>query len=69
MRNYTTTQGDTWDIISLKMYGSELFTDRLVSANFAQRNTAIFGAGVVLTVPQVNANQIQSTNLPPWRRG
>lgn len=69
MRKYSTVQGDTWDIISLKMYGSELFTNKLIDANFAQRNIAIFGAGVLLDVPEVSANQIQSTNLPPWRRG
>lgn len=69
MRNYTTVQGDTWDIISYKMYGSELFTDKLIQQNFKQRDVSIFGAGVSLDIPDVTPLELQSTNLPPWRRG
>lgn len=65
---YMTVQGDTWDVISLKNYGSELFTDRLVSANLNQKDVDIFGAGVKIKVPEVSTDQIQQTNLPPWRR-
>lgn len=65
---YTTIQGDTWDVISLKLYESEMFTDRLVAANFQQRNVAIFGAGVVLNAPVITTDELESTNLPPWRR-
>lgn len=65
---YTTVQGDTWDVVSLKNYDSELFTDKLVAANFQYRNVGIFGSGTVLNVPEVTQSQKQSNNLPPWRR-
>lgn len=65
---YKTVQGDTWDVISLNLYGSEIFTDRLLKANFAQRNVAVFGAGVVLNAPVIAPLEKQRNNLPPWRR-
>ena len=67
-KTYTTVQGDTWDVISLKSYGSELFTDKLIAANFQQRNVGIFGSGTVINIPDVTAQQVIQTNLPPWRR-
>ena len=68
MTTYRTVQGDTWDVISLKLYNSQLFTHKLIAANFEQRNVAIFGAGVILNVPVVTVAEIDNTNLPPWRR-
>lgn len=65
---YRTVQGDTWDIISKKQYGSEKFVDVLITENYKQRNTMIFGAGVVINVPDVSEDVQQSQNLPPWRR-
>lgn len=67
-KTYKTVQGDTWDIISFKQYGSELFTKELVEANPTQRNTMIFGAGTSLTIPDITTEQRQQTNAPPWRK-
>lgn len=68
MSEYRTLSGDTWDIISLKNYQSELFTGQLVAANFEHRHTSIFPAGVVIEVPAISEEQLDETNLPPWRR-
>ena len=65
---YRTTQGDTWDIISLNAYGSEMQTGLLVQANQQHASTAIFSAGVVLQVPDLPATASDNANLPPWRR-
>lgn len=65
---YKTVQGDTWDLISLNQYGSEMFTDNLVSANFNYRDVLIFGAGTSLVIPEVTPIQLETTDLPPWRR-
>jgi phage tail protein X len=64
---YSTVQGDTWDIIALRVYGSEKGMDVLINANPAYRETVFFGAGVVLAVPPAPATV--NANLPPWRRG
>lgn len=67
MSNYTTISGDTWDIIAKKVYGSEHQMHVLIQENFKQRSVAVFGAGVVISVPPLPVTQDQ-TDVPPWRR-
>lgn len=66
MRNYTTTQGDTWDIIAYKQLGSTDYMDRLINANPEHIGTLLFGAGVKLRLPEVEEKR--SSKLPPWKR-
>lgn len=63
---YTTTQGDMWDLIAKKVYGTELALNVLLTANLKHINTAVFSGGVVLTLPTYSAPK--SSTLPPWRR-
>lgn len=67
-RTYATKLGDTWDVVSFEVYGSELFVADLVEANSEYRGVAIFGSGVVLTVPEISEVRRDEANLPPWRR-
>lgn len=67
MSEYTTKSGDTWDLIGYEQMGSCSYVAKLMDANRAYVNTAIFSAGVVLTVPEIPAGETIST-LPPWRR-
>lgn len=67
MSKYTTKSGDTWDLIAYEQMGSCSYVANLMDANRAYVNTAIFSAGVVLTVPEIPAGETIST-LPPWRR-
>jgi phage tail protein X len=63
---YKTIQGDTWDIIAYKVYQRESCMTYLLAANPAYIETAIFGAGVEITCPDIPAEA--SNILPPWRR-
>lgn len=63
---YTTTQGDTWDGMAYRLLGQERYAVRLMDANLQYLDTVIFGPGVVLTVPNIPADQ--SDDLPPWKR-
>lgn len=65
-KTYTTKQGDAWDLIAYRVYGSEAYTGWLMQNNFAHLDTMIFGAGVVLQTPELPAEQ-QTSDLPPWR--
>ncbi|TEB13360.1 tail protein X [Pelotomaculum propionicicum] len=65
-KTYTTIQGDTWDGIAYKTIGSEYYMTDLIEANPAHRETVIFSAGVVLTIPEITTPT--TTNLPPWKR-
>ena len=63
---YTTIQGDCWDGIAKRLYGTEAAMNALLEANQDYNDITVFSAGVVLTVPEYEAPR---TNLlPPWRR-
>lgn len=65
-KTYTTVQGDCWDGIAKRLYGTEAATNVLLEANQDYNDITVFSAGVVLTVPEYEAPR---TNLlPPWRR-
>lgn len=66
-KTYTTTQGDTWDMIAYKMYGDEKRMTALLDANPAHRETVIFSANIELIVPTIE--QSVSSKLPPWKQG
>ena len=67
MTTVTTRQGDTWDILSKRLYGDELFMSALINANISHRKTVIFPAGVILNAPDIDMSAAEyNRNLPPW---
>lgn len=65
-KTYTTIQGDCWDGIAKRLYGTEAAMNVLLEANQDYNDITVFSAGVVLMVPEYEAPR---TNLlPPWRR-
>lgn len=65
-KTYVTTQGDTWDVVSLKVYGTEKNMGELIMANPDYRDVVIFNAGAVLMVPVIT--KTAPNTLPPWKR-
>ena len=66
LNTYTTVQGDMWDSIAYKVYGSELGMNTLLEANQEYADVFVFPANIVLQVPEYTAPE--TSNLPPWRR-
>lgn len=67
---YRTQSMDTWDVISKRVYGSELFMDKLIEANILLRKVVFFSAGVEITCPDIETKSSEfEQNLPPWKRG
>lgn len=62
---YTTTQGDTWDAISFKLWGSDTLLHHLTAANPEHLDVLVFPAGVVLAVPDLVIPPT-TMELPPW---
>ena len=62
---YLTTQGDMWDSISLRVYGTEKLMHVLIEANHKHRNISIFPANIELIVPDVSVRE--NITFPPWR--
>lgn len=65
---HKTKQKDTWDVLALDIYGTEMLAWWLQQANPEYLHLLYFPAGVILTVPETPP---QASNLPkaPWKRG
>lgn len=67
MKTYSTIQGDTWDGIAYRLYGSENHMVTLMAANPDYVDVVVFSAGTELNMPEISAEAASS--LPPWKRG
>jgi phage tail protein X len=67
---YKTVSGDTWDLISYKIYGSEQYFHQLMRTNLNLLSIAVFDSNIPIIVPEldtsINADNI--SKLPPWKR-
>ena len=63
---YTTIQGDMWDGICYKALGDERYMDKLMKLNPEHIGTYTFPAGIVLPLPDPEADAPDT--LPPWKR-
>ena len=69
MAEYITRQGDTWDVISKRLYGDERFMDVLIRANINHRKTVVFFFFNVLASTEIyTQSAAYELNLPPWKR-
>lgn len=66
-RIYETRQGDTFDIIAFRVYGSEQRAMDIAQANPVHMSTVFFRAGVALILPEI-AVEYADLPSPPWRR-
>jgi len=66
---YKTVQGDTWDIISSKVYGTDSKSHIILDENLALSHIVFFDAGTEIIIPEISSSsQVEtSENLPPWR--
>lgn len=67
MTTYTTTQGDTWDLIAYDLYGAEKYMKLLIEANLPLSDTLVFSAGTVINVPDLPEDS--KDDLPFWHSG
>lgn len=68
MDTYTTQQGDMWDEISYKVYGSSAHTAHLMQANTQHLDIFIFPSGIVLQIPPLDETAVSISSFPPWRQ-
>lgn len=67
---YKTVSGDTWDLISYKLFGSEQYFHQLMRANLNLLSIAVFDSNVPIIVPEIDVsnNNVDKSKLPPWKR-
>ena len=61
--DYTTKSGDTWDLIALNVYGSELKADWLMQNNPRYIHIVRFDSGTVLSTPALPAEKRRPSAL------
>lgn len=64
-KTYTTIQGDTWDLIAYKLYGSEKYMKNLIEANWPLLEVLVFSSGTVINVPDIPEDS--GDDAPFWR--
>lgn len=73
MNTYLTAQGDTWDQMALKSYGSPyLIRDMLAENGRVDLRRLLvwrFGPGVKILVPDPSPSLSKVAERPAWRRG
>jgi len=65
---YVTKQGDTFESIAWFQMGASEFMCDLIKANREHMETAVFPAGVMLTIPEIETPPVTEDSTPPWRR-
>ena len=63
---YTTMQGDTFDMLALDVYNDEVKASIIIQANPQYASVLVFDAGVILNIPIITVQA--ATTLPPWMR-
>lgn len=61
---YNTIPGDTWDLISFKVYGTERYSKVLAKANSNYIKYVIFPAGIKINIPPLEKEKTGGD--PPW---
>lgn len=64
---YKSIQGDTWDMIAKKVYGTERHLDFLMEHNFPLLDYFVFPAGIIISIPELPEEE--TVELPAWRKG
>ena len=64
---YTTTQGDTWDLVSYFAYGDEKYLGALYDANWEHGDMLVFPGGIELSIPDLPEEQ--DADAPFWAMG
>lgn len=66
-QKYVTSQGETWESISMDFYGTPFKMAELISCNPQYSGVLIFEEDVELTIPILEEDTAET--LAPWKRG
>lgn len=66
MSTYITVQGDTWDMISFKVYGTSKYIGLLMESNYNLLDIFKFSACIEINVPELPEEE--EADIPEWRK-
>jgi phage tail protein X len=64
---YTTREGDRWDLIAWRMYGDPDAIGPIIAANPAVPIRPLLEGGLRLVIP-VRERAVVDAEMPPWKR-
>lgn len=64
---YTTSEGDTFDMLALAQYKDEKTASEIIRFNPDHAGVLVFEANVKLRIPIFDGSDAPAT-LPPWRQ-
>lgn len=65
---HKTSYGETWDVISLKYYGTEKLMHLIIQANPQYADYSVLPDGLILEIPAPPETENNLEELPPWKR-
>lgn len=65
---YTTVEGDRWDLIAYRAYGDPGRVDGIIRSNPGLAVNGLLPAGITLQIPVIPEETANETILPPWKR-
>lgn len=65
---HITAQGDRWDSLAWAYYGDPFGYERIMVANPDVPRTPALDSGIRLLIPVIEADELLSKELPPWKR-
>lgn len=67
---YETTEGERWDTVSFKMYGTVNEVQRIIEENPQVPIADRLPGGLILEIPVLEENNIEpdKEQLPPWKQ-
>lgn len=65
--DYTTRDGDRWDLIAYRMYGDPWKFEGIIAANPDVPIRPVLPGGLTLRIPVVRAT-VETSAAPPWRQ-
>ena len=67
---HVTSDGERWDSLAHRYYGSVNEAERIITANPHMPITPVLPGGIRLFIPVVQATELEYTaDLPPWCGG
>jgi len=66
---HRTQDGDRWDLLAWRYYGSATDYERIIAANPGAPISPVLPGGIELRIPVVERSAVIGTEeLPPWER-
>lgn len=66
---HITKDGERWDLLAWRYYGSATDYERIIAANPGVPRSPVLRGGIELLIPVVEKSEvIAAEELPPWKR-